>query len=367
VSEPALNGPGAAAAGSPEAPARRPTIVDVARAAGVSKSLVSLVMRDAPQVSAAKRERVRKAADELGYRMNFAARSLSAQRSGRVGVLVADLRNPTLIDVVEAAAEALEVAGLSSLVSTAVLPARRYPGGSRLDVAAIGTLNDLRVDGMLIVGSVPDDAALVDLLGDLPVVVASGQVEGLRADTVRTDDLAGMRLLVEHLAQAGHHAIAHLGGLGGRVAANRLDGYRRAMTALGLADQCLVAETDFTEASGYRAAAELLRSPQRPTALVGVNDLAAVGAMSAVSEAGLDVAGDVAITGYDDSFVAAINTVSLTSVNPNTASIASLSAGRLLERIGGDCCGPSDYLLAPKLVTRNSTSAAPPTSGRGRR
>src|SRR5687767_4503498 len=102
---------------------RRPTIRDVAERAGVSKSLVSLVMRGEPMVREDKRRRVQQAAEELGYRTNFAARSLSAIRSKTVGVLMSDLRNPLLVDVVERAAEILEDAGLSTLVISAVRPA----------------------------------------------------------------------------------------------------------------------------------------------------------------------------------------------------------------------------------------------------
>src|SRR6478735_4751768 len=103
---------------------RRPTIRDVAARAGVSKSLVSLVMRGEPMVREDKRRRVHQAAAELGYRMNLAARSLSNTRSKTIGVLVADLRNPLLVDVVERAGEVLEDEGLSTLLISAVKPSR---------------------------------------------------------------------------------------------------------------------------------------------------------------------------------------------------------------------------------------------------
>jgi DNA-binding LacI/PurR family transcriptional regulator len=140
-------------------PSRRPTIHDVAERAGVSKSLVSLVMRGEPFVREDKRRRVQRAAEELGYRTNWAARSLSAVRSGAVGVLVADLRNPWSMDVVEAASQVLEEAGLTTLLTSAVLPSST-DGERRLDAGVIGALKDLRVDGLLVVGSVPDRARL---------------------------------------------------------------------------------------------------------------------------------------------------------------------------------------------------------------
>src|SRR6476620_8624322 len=111
-----------------DADGRRPTIRDVAERAGVSKSLVSLVMRGEPMVREDKRRRVRQAADELGYRMNLAARSLSNVRSRTVGVLVADLQNPLLVAVVEWAGQVFEDAGLSTLLADAVMPSRRTTG-----------------------------------------------------------------------------------------------------------------------------------------------------------------------------------------------------------------------------------------------
>ena len=214
-------------------PARRPTIRDVAELAGVSKSLVSLVMRGEPMVRNDKRLRVLHAAEQLGYRPNSAARSLAAVHTQTVGVLIADLRNPLLVDIVAKVGQTLESAGLSMLLTSAVLASR--PGGvAHIDTGAIGTLNDLGVEGMLVVGSVPDRTTLAKLVGDIPMVIAAAQAEGLQVDEVRNDDKLGMRLVVDYLAAHGHHAIAHLGSLGGAVARDRLAGYRDAMHHHGL-------------------------------------------------------------------------------------------------------------------------------------
>ena len=341
---------------------RRPTIRDVAERAGVSKSLVSLVMRGEPMVREDKRRRVRQAADELGYRMNLAARSLSNVRSRTVGVLVADLRNPLLVDVVERAGQVFEDEGLSTLLISAVMPARPT-SGPRIDSRAIGALKDLRVEAMLVVGSVPDCTALADLLGDMPVVVAAAGAEDLRADVVRNDDHLGMRLVVDHLVASGHTALAHLGGLGGAVAEDRVAGYCAAMTHHGLESEIAVAESDFTEDAGYRGAARLLRGGRPITAIAAVNDLAAVGGMSAIADAGLRVPGDVAVTGYDDTFVSAIRQVSLTSVNPDSSGIGSLAAQCVLRRIEDPGRPAQEHLLSPRLVPRYSSSGRVDAAG----
>ncbi len=344
---------------APEAvpPVRRPTIRDVAQRAGVSKSLVSLVMRGEPMVREDKRLRVLQAADELGYRTNTAARSLSAVRTQTVGVLVADLSNPLLIDVVARAGQALDAAGYSTLLTGVAPPAGNGP--ARLDTAAVAALRDLGVEGMLVVGSLPDPAGLARIVGDTPMVVAAAQAEDLPVDEVRNDDQLGMRLLVDYLVAHGHHAVAHVGGLGGGVALERLTGYRDAMHHHGLGNRVLVAEAGFTEDSGYRATAALLRRDRPVTAVTAVNDLAAIGAMSAIADAGMAVPDDVAVTGYDDTFVAAIRQVSLTSVNPDTASIGELATRCLVQRIAEPARPLERHLLAPRLVTRFSSAARP--------
>ena len=339
---------------SGETNGRRPTIRDVAERAGVSKSLVSLVMRGEPMVRDDKRRRVRQAADELGYGMNSMARSLSNARSKIIGVLVADLRNPLLVDVVERAGQVFEDEGLSTLLISAVMPSRPC-SAPRIDGHAIGALRDLRVEAMLVVGSVPDQEALVKSLGDVPVVVAAAGVEGLQADVVRNDDQLGMRLIVDYLVATGHEAIAHLGGHGGVVADDRLAGYYAAMAQHGLESEIVIAAADFTEDAGYRGAARLLRSGRAITAITAVNDLAAVGAMSAVADAGLRVPGDVAVTGYDDTFVAAIRQVSLTSVNPDSSGIGTQAAHCVMRRIEDPGRLVEEHLLPPRLVTRFSS------------
>ena len=277
-------------------------------------------------------------------------------------------RRPTIRDVAERAGQVFEDEGFSTLLISAVIPSRST-SGPRVDNRAIGALKDLRVEAMLVVGSVPDRKALAEILSDVPVVVAAAGAEDMRADVVRNDDRLGMRLVVDYLVAAGHTAVAHLGGLGGMVAEERVAGYCAAMAHHGLEAEVVVADSDFTEDAGYRAAARLLRSDRPVTAIAAVNDLAAVGAMSAVADAGLRVPGDVAITGYDDTFVSAIRQVSLTSVNPDSTAIGSLAAQCVLRRIGDPARSEEEHLLPPRLVTRLSSGVptgsfrAPSTNG----
>ena len=165
-----------------------------------------------------------------------------------------------------------------------------------------------------------------------------------------------MRLVVDYLVAHGHRSIAHLGGLGGAVAQDRLAGYRDAMRHHGLDDHTVIADAGFTEDSGYRGTAALLRRERPVTAIAAVNDLAAVGALSAVADAGMAVPDDIAVTGYDDTFVAAIRQVSLTSVDPDSDGIGELAAQCLIRRIADPTRPPERHLLAPRLVTRISSA-----------
>ena len=334
----------------------RPTLQDVAERAGVSKSLVSLVMRGEPMVREEKRQRVVQAAEELGYQVRVRSRAPVDERStSTVGLLVADLRNPLLVDVVEQATSVLDDAGFTSVLTTLATPAGSS-SNRRLALGAVDALKDLRVRALLIVGSVPEGDALAHLTSGIAVVVTAAHAEGLRADVVRNDDRLGMRLVIDYLVACGHRAIAHLGGLGGGTAQERLAGYRDAMQHHGLTTEIVTAGADFTEDSGYRGAAQLLRRGHRVTAITAVNDLAAVGALSAAADAGLRIPRDLAVTGYEDTLLAAIRQVSLTSVNPDSAGMGALAARCLLRRIDTPGRDTEQHLLPPRLATRFSSN-----------
>jgi DNA-binding LacI/PurR family transcriptional regulator len=192
-------------------------------------------------------------------------------------------------------------------------------------------------------------------MSGIPIVVAAAHADGARADVVRNDDHLGLRLVVDYLVACGHRSIAYLGGSRGGTAQHRLGGYRAAMRHHGLTSEMVVATADFTEDAGYRAAAQLLRGEHSVTAITAVNDLAAVGVLSAAADAGLRVPRDLAVTGYDDSFIAAIRQVSLTSVNQDSAGIGALAARCLLQRMEAPERDVEEHLLPPRLVARFSS------------
>ena len=332
---------------------KRPTIRDVAAAAGVSKSLVSLVYSNPESVSDARRNRVIAVADELGFRPNWVARSLAADDGNFVGILVADLHNPLFAEIVDAARLELARAGRFGLMTSAVLP--RAAGKPELDTRILAAFGDLRPSSILVVGSVPDMASVSRLSYGVPIVAASAIPDNLpSAQSVRSNETLGMALVVDHLVERGHTRIAHIGGQGGLVAAKRADAYELAMSAQGLSAHTRVEASDFSELGGYAAATRLLTNPRtRPTAIIALNDLAALGAMSAADDLGLSVPADVALTGYDNTFLSEIRRISLTTVDPNNAEIGALAARMV---IAADGVPGDSHLVTPTLISRQSTA-----------
>ncbi|MEV5879876.1 LacI family DNA-binding transcriptional regulator [Streptomyces sp. NPDC052101] len=329
---------------------RQPTIRDVAEQAGVSKSLVSLVLRDSGPVSPVKREAVLRAVRELGYRPNAAARSLSEQRTRTVGVLLDDLRNPWFVDLLDGLNSPLHAAGLHMLLADARLNRR-----TGHDLAE--PFLDLGVDGLVIVGTVPGAGGLGVLAQRMPVVVAGArEPQPAGVDVVAGDDEHGARLATEHLLGLGHRRIAHLAGHGA-VGALRRRGFEAAMRAHGA--EPVVEQGDLTEEGGYRATVRLLSRPERPTALFAVNDMASVGALSAAGELGLGVPRDLSVAGYDNTSISRLRHLWLTTVDTAPHEIGRRAARCLLDRFERPDREGRVHLAEPTLEIRGTT--APPS------
>ncbi|MFF0300036.1 LacI family DNA-binding transcriptional regulator [Streptomyces sp. NPDC004562] len=327
---------------------RQPTIRDVADHAGVSKSLVSLVLRGSEQVRPEKREAVLRAVRELGYRPNAAARSLSEQRTRTVGVLLNDLRNPWFVDLLDGLNSLLHDNGLHMLLADARL-------NRRTGQDPAGPLLDLRVDGLVVVGTLPDPAALAEAAERLPVVVAGArEAAPAGVDVVANDDERGARLVTEHLIGLGHRRIAHIAGYGA-VGELRRRSFEAVMREHGLADEAVVESGDMTEEGGYRATVRLLSGARRPTAVFAVNDICAIGALSAAEESGLRVPRDLSVVGYDNTSIARLRHVWLTTVDNAGYEVGRRAARCLLDRFAGTGGAGGVQLAGPALEIRGTT------------
>jgi DNA-binding LacI/PurR family transcriptional regulator len=325
---------------------RRPRLADVAARAGVSSGLVSLVLRNQPGPSAPTRARVIAAAQELGYRADRTASLLARRRSRHLGVLM-DVRNTfhaELVTDLDAAATGL---GYDLVLST-LTPARD-------ERSAAAILLDFRCEALVLLG--PDEpAGWLNALGsELPVVVVGRRVPSATVDVVRAADDRGVAQAVSHLAGLGHRDIAFVDGGSGTIAADRRRGYRQAMRRRGFAGHLRIIPGDHTEEAGTRAAAALTAGETLPTAVITSNDRCAVGLLDALARLGVAVPGTVSVVGYDDSTLARLAHVDLTSVSQDARGQARQAVALAVERLENGRAAPREVVLTPHLVVRSTT------------
>ena len=326
---------------------RRVTMEDVAREAGVSRALVSLVMRGSPKVSEKRRARVREAAERLGYRPNAIARHLASRRTHTVGVLLNELHNPFYAEIMDGVYEVADELDYHVLIASG-----GRAGGER---TTLETLLDLRVEGLILIGPRLPAAAIVAAASWIPIVVVARPMRAPQIDSIMDDERLGARLVVEHLAGLGHRRILHIDGGRGAGASTRRACYASAMRAAGLGDEIRVVPGDYTDLAGAGAAARLLASGDLPTAIFAANDFVATGAIDQFDEAGLSVPDDISIVGYDNIFLAALRRLALTTINQPRGDMGRLAIRSLVERIEGTRSTPARYRLAPELIVRDTT------------
>ena len=327
----------------------RPTILDVAAKSGMSKSLVSLALSGSPKVSDDSKKKILKAAKELGYRPNAAARSLAARRSKTLGVLILDLHNPVSAEIVDAVQAEIRQFGYSSLLVT---------GGDDPDLekVEIDSLLQFQIEGLILISHRLTPEALKAIATEVPTVTVTREdIEVPFMDSVCNDDLAGAQLAVDHLVQLGHRKIVCLSGGNNPVSISRAQGYQEAMKRHGLVGNTKVVDGGLTDTAGYKAAKQALELS--PTALVVANDFAAVGAIAAIEESGLQVPEDISVVGYDGIRLGGLRSVNLTSVAQPLAELGKLAAKRIIDRIEKPKSKSQKIRVSSELVVRGTTQA----------
>lgn len=328
----------------------KPTMDDVARRAGVSRALVSLVMHDSDKVSDRSRKAVRKAASELGYRPNLNARHLASKRTRTFGMVINDLHNPYFAGVADGVKAAADETGYRLLLNSAFL-------NDDDEQSALETFIDFDVDGIILSGARVSTSVIEETAKSVPVVVASDPVESNLVDTINNDDDAGATLVVEHLVELGHREIVHIDGGDGAGAKERRAGYETAMRRHGLEPRVEVGA--FTEATGVTAAEAALSSGRPFTAIFAGNDMSALGALDALDAAGRRVPDDVSLVGYDNTFIAALRHIGLTTIDQGRDRIGHLAVEMLIERVEGGRTESRHLVTPPSLIVRDTTAPPP--------
>lgn len=347
----------------------RVTLEDVGRLVGVSGVTVSNVINRRGGTSAATQAKVWAAVEATGYVADPAARRLAGGKTHTVGVLVPNLSTQYASEIIRGVSEALGAAGLDLLVSTTQGASSERRQASFLAKLTDGLLFLLPHEGR---DGHPDDQQN-DHHGDLrtfdlhggPLVAIEYRGEGRTRHsttfpTVNIDDYGGTRQAVRYLASLGHRRVGFIGGPPGRSAAEvRLTAYRETLGASGLeVDPLLVADGDFTQPSGFRAAHALLALPDPPTALFAANDVSAFGAVEAVKDLGLRVPEDVSVVGFDDVPMASQVFPALTTVKRPLEQMGRAGVALLLAQLRGETV-EADTVLPTALVVRSSSGPVP--------
>jgi LacI family transcriptional regulator len=327
-----------------------PTITTVARLANVSVASASRVLNGI-RTSPATLARVTEAAEAVGYVPNAAARSLRSRRTGQIAFAMPDVGNPVYTTMVRSIQDVVQARGLRLLLHST--------GADADDELAM--LRDLKhrfVDGLILASLDLTEAHAAELeQAAAPVIVIGRPTRGTRVDTVRAQSRRGAAEAVRHLHSLGRRRIAFVNGPTHTApGSSRRLGYLDGLRSCGLRRDDLLCEVadDFMVEPGRRATEQLLERA-RPDALLCANDLLAVGALTALREAGLHVPGDVALVGMDNSALSEVTWPTLTTVDLGSAERARIAAELLLERIERPEREPEVVGVQPRLVVRASS------------
>jgi DNA-binding LacI/PurR family transcriptional regulator len=326
---------------------QRATIYDVAARAGVSKSLVSLVLHGDERVSEERRRAVEKAIEELGYKPSRAASLLAGRASKTIGVVVEDYASPWFVGLIEGMRSVLDPEGYQITISDL----HQLNAGSD---DAVDNFMSLHIDG-LVLGVEP--SAVHSKSINVPCVVVNERFSSVKnADLVKGDDYNGTRALIKYLISLGHKKIGHVSTSSG-PAKPRRDAYLDEMAEAGLRSHVVGLQTEPNSEDAYSSARELFEEAPDLTAVFAANDSMAAGVIAYLKQQGKEVPRDVSVVGYDNSPVAREFMLNLTTVDSAGAAIGAETALMILDRIQNPGRKARQKLIPSALITRGSTKA----------
>ena len=333
-----------------------PTIRDVAKSAGVSTSTVSLAFSDPKRVGAKTLERIQRAAAELGYVADPLAQTLARGRSRLIGLITPNVGNPFFGDIRRELENYAIEHNHFVLVSDS-------SGKATREREVLEHLVGLKVAGVVLApnGQGKDYADFIQSF-KIPIVCFDQRVDGIERDFIGSDNRLATAILTEHLLQLGHRRIAFIAGPESLYTARgRLAGYRETMAGAGVEiDPSLIVDGNFTNSAAYGQAMRLLTRADRPTAIVGANNVMGLAALQAVQELGFRCPDDISLAMVDDVPWSHVITPKLTTVVQDTVKMGTTIARQLLHRIlaaGGAAEPARDFILSPRFVPGTSTKA----------
>jgi LacI family transcriptional regulator len=330
------------------------TLADIARALGVSKMTVSRAINNHPEISPETRARILDAAQRMNYRPNQFARALTTNRSYLLGVVVPDLMHSYFAEICRGIETVAKPLGYQNLICST----DEDTANEESEVEALLP----RTDGLILASSASSSETkfyrrLVRERAKL--VLIDRQLEGIKCPTVTTDDVKVGELATEHLLNLGHRRVGHLKGTVASTASLRFEGYQKALAKSRTPfDAELVRECGFTESDGYRATRQWLSSGDLPSAIFAANDPAAIGAMSAITEASLRIPEDIAIVGGGNIHYGDMLSVPLTTIAWSTSEMGQAAARLLIDLVEGKRGTKEQHIIVePELVIRASCGA----------
>jgi LacI family transcriptional regulator len=335
----------------------RVTVIDIARAAGVSKSTVSLVLQGSPLVHEETRAKVNAVIRDLGYVYNRGAANLrqSNSKSKIIGIVVNDLTNSFFAELAVGVDVVVQSAGYVQFLSNT---------GESVDRQSevIASMREHGISGLILSPARGTEAADLKALvaSGIPVVNVVRQIAGAKVSSLVSDNRAGMHEAVRHLAGLGHRRIAFLGGFADTaVFTDRLTGYRDALIALGLVPQDeLVISSAPSRAGGVAAVERALSLRERPTAAVCLNDAVAFGVCDGLRAHRLEPGPDFAVIGFDDVIEAQTAVPALTTISVDPQGMGRRAAQLLLKQINAGKAEAEAVVSSVRLVVRQSCGAA---------
>ncbi len=325
------------------------TILDVAKAAGVSISTVSRVLNGKDDVAPATIDRVQEVVQALGYTSSLAARGMRGRHNNVLGLILPGIADPYCVAIMSGVSQAIEQMDKDLLIYTSCSAQTAYAGQRELSYLSL--LNGGIADGVAVVAPLA-----TNFTSSAPVVIIDPNHASPDYPAIISTNCEGASAVMNYLTGLGHRRIAHISGRMDSISAiQRMQGYRDGLAAAGLPfDECLVQTGNYQEGQAYHCAGRLLALEDRPTAIFAANDVTAAGVYRAAAQAGLRIPGDLSVVGFDNIREAARFVPALTTVDQFLEDTGRIAMEMLVKLINDEKLPCRQHIIQAQLIIRDS-------------